>query len=832
MDIVTKHIVDNLDSFILDNDEPFENIYRAIQSHKKEKYKHLLLYINKLLNFCINKDNKELNGFHIHLEDDIDDNIKVIVAEFIVLKHFYSALKKYDLSGEKNLFIELKKEKLKSNLNKLANCPEGASGKNGGNKIFKNWQKEKIKSNSILNFYKSLNETSTLKPTTLINCQVRIQSRLMDLFEINPIAKDIKNIDDLNAYIILNTEAINSIKSIKVEGNFLLKLIENVVLFDCENSVKKFGEYSVEYLNNLNKNHGTGFNNVVIFTFGKINPSVNDLRSKIDLIRNRFKINSTSSYTILSSESTRLLNNKNGKSCDFEFFGQEKITFWDLFILETSIKDLYELRSIKMLNIYSLVFNDDIKHYLIDDILGDREKSLFLSYNTKQAILELNDEDRKSIKNSLSNTLDLINHEEWKEYVISQIESNSELILPEEVIKDKILKLKITTALRLTNTQKLKSWSDIVIQTDSPVTILSYRDQGKYPYHFYPNIIETRFPNSNQVSALFLKCFFSNIFEWAKYNISNEKLKYLNHPIREKYFCWNELKSKINSRRPLRTDTIQWDLESDYSYSENRETIKIKFKDVKKSKLYSASDLFITRLNNTSIFRVEKLSELSNLDMNEESLSIQNLDVIQEELNIYEKIIDFNQSEEELKIIRTQFNIPESDSRRLWKILLKAKAESKGEIEFYNELRLYLNTKSQNIVSFFHFKNSWINPNSDSLTPLNKKVFIAICDYLEIPKTYFIIMQRIKNSSKQATTQSTRQMNNLLKDLFNDGCFDDIKKAGNILQKKIDTYKNKHPLDEIGIDENYLLNNLVALVELIHPEIKLQVVESIEKIEQ
>lgn len=72
-------------------------------------------------------------------------------------------------------------------------------------------------------------------------------------------------------------------------------------------------------------------------------------------------------------------------------------------------------------------------------------------------------------------------------------------------------------------------------------------------------------------------------------------------------------------------------------------------------------------------------------------------------------------------------------------------------------------------------------------------------------------------------------MNQLLKDLFNDGCFDTNKNAREIITNRLEHYKANHPLDDLGIDENYLVDNLVTLVELLLPELKLLELETIEK---
>ena len=52
-----------------------------------------------------------------------------------------------------------------------------------------------------------------------------------------------------------------------------------------------------------------------------------------------------------------------------------------------------------------------------------------------------------------------------------------------------------------------------------------------------------------------------------------------------------------------------------------------------------------------------------------------------------------------------------------------------------------------------------------------------------------------------------------------------------IITTKLENYKRRHPLDELGIDENYLGENLVALVELIKTEVTLKEMEKIKKAE-
>jgi hypothetical protein len=225
--------------------------------------------------------------------------------------------------------------------------------------------------------------------------------------------------------------------------------------------------------------------------------------------------------------------------------------------------------------------------------------------------------------------------------------------------------------------------------------------------------------------------------------------------------------------------------------------------------------------------KVEKAIDLLVLNLTE----IQSLDDIINALPIYDKLADINKQEEELDVIRKKFKIADGeDAGRLWKVLLKRKSVYKGKESLYTEIQELLGQQNLKMVSFQHFENHWINPESKSLAPIVKKVFLSICNYLNLPKTYIILISRIKNKTKQTTRNNTRKMNLLFKDLFDDGCFDDITKTREILITKKEYYQKNHSLEELGIDANHLLENLLALVELINPEIDLQKVDSIESI--
>ena len=822
MNLISQHINQHIDTFISDRDEVFDSVFNEIQNTTKNNYKFLLLYIHKILVNVQSRDKVNLNALHLHLEGSIDDTVKNLIGEFLIIRTF-----QLERSKDNSQIVN---EKLRKEIARISNelsnglyLPADISKANE-NKI----REERKDLRGKLKFYQSLDDKLTLCPKTLMNLQTKTHRPLVQLFKSKIYAIDLPEFSNVNSYTVLNTE--NGINQLDVYEN-LVDNLENVILFDCERK-GDFLEYRYNLLQEWNTDNGTSFKNLLVLTFDKDEPNINRLKNIINLIRDRFQIPINGTYVITQDECYHLLNKKAENSINVNFVGERNSTFWELFELEVSIRNLYELRSIKMLNIYSFTFDREIKQYILDDIFSLDKQSNFLSSDSRQALMECSAEDIKTIRDALSDTLELVVKSNLASEVKKFIHEDSVIVVPEEILKNDFVKNRIIHLLKLSRKNALVSWDNIDFYTDKSVLILAYKDQGRFQYYFYPSVLENTFYNSSKTNAIFLSIFFKTNYQWASYNLQRDKLKFLVHSLRQEHFDFAKLEKDINSLKPPKSDTTNWDLENEYSYSESRIVVKVRYKGMRHSKTFTKSDLFIINYSGHHTYRIERIEDLMNIDLTEESVNIQHLDEIQEEINIYEKLNTLNNPEEELEVIRNQFGIEDKKPERLWKILLNKKTKEKGENEFYAELDTILNSKGLKIVSFSHFQNTWVNPESDSITPLSKGVFIALCEYLKIPKTYFIIMQRLKNASKQATRHSTRQMNSLLKDLFNDTCFDANVNAKEILKGRLDYYKTKHPLDEIGINEDNLLENLVTLVELIKPEVKLFEVETIETVEQ
>jgi hypothetical protein len=815
VNLIDQHIHKHLLHFKNEEEASFKDIFELIQSKEQDSHTLLLQYIHLLLNEAFSEERCETKSLHLHFEYDLDDDSLLLIAQYLLIRFFKESSKTIVSPSQSDECLKLLKTKLRSNLIKLSVCPDGASGRNGGNRIYKSWIKDKKEIQTLIDFYDQLNDNIEISAKALFNCQVQLANFLNNLFTTRPYACEIEDYNNYPTFNLLNTKlTLNQIDEI---DNSIIDSLETVILFDCER--KKLMQYfSLQDI----KDHDIELKKYLIITFGNKKASIQSLRDKINLIQNRFKIARNDSYPIIRSEIEYSLGRTSKKYIPVSFIGIDTSHFWDAFILETNIQDLYELRSVKMMNLYSLCFDEEIKDHILQEIFSENETSYLISDETKQKLSNLRSDDLSDLRGSLGNVLDLIISSNINQIITKKIKSETIFIVDDLVLKSMELRGLISSSLLLTGKNKLVSWSAFKTIENEEILILSYQDQGKYPYYFYPNVIETTISRHITVETIFHKFLFSNRYKWAKYNIAREIYKFTDHPIRKRYFHWERLKDSINSLRPQKDDDTNWDLEQQYSGNSDRETIKIRLKN-ERERTFNSSELFIYSTDYSN-FKVEKIGDIIEAIDEDNKCFVQHLDGIQENINIYEKIIDTKQ-EEELNIIRQQFTIDNESTGRLWKILLKQKAQSLGENMVYDDLKKHLEAKGLKIVSLNHFKNNWLDPESDSMAPLSKKVFIELCGFLGLPKIYFILIQRLRNASKQSTRQSTLQMNRLLQDLFNDGCFDDGTDLSKIITAKLENYKRNHPLDELGIDERYLGDNLIALVELIKPEITLKEIE-------
>src|SRR5690606_9259059 len=172
------------------------------------------------------------------------------------------------------------------------------------------------------------------------------------------------------------------------------------------------------------------------------------------------KITNNESYPILQSEIDYTLKLEKRKHIPISFVGIDNSSFWDAFLLETNVQDLYELRSIKMMILYSLCLREEIKTFILNDLFSENGTSEIVSDETKQRLLNLSKDDLSELKDSLKNVLDLIIHSDFKQVLSDKIKNETIIVVDDFILKNKKTKQLLSTTLQLSSENKLSSWSD------------------------------------------------------------------------------------------------------------------------------------------------------------------------------------------------------------------------------------------------------------------------------------------------------------------------------------------------------------------------------------
>ena len=185
--------------------------------------------------------------------------------------------------------------------------------------------------------------------------------------------------------------------------------------------------------------------------------------------------------------------------------------------------------------------------------------------------------------------------------------------------------------------------------------------------------------------------------------------------------------------------------------------------------------------------------------------------------------------EKELEIIRKELGLESETAARIWKILLRKKADNIGVDSLYEELKTLFIKNNIPLVRKSYFVDSWLNFETTSLMPRGNKVVKVLFDYLNLNISYRLILYRLKNASISGKIEATKKYSRLLKDLFFDGCFDEKAPLKSIIESRIQYYQNNYSLEELGIDNESPFIGLTTLIQLIQPELRLTELETIKK---
>ena len=415
MEVINEHVDRHIASFIDNTTDGFQSVFSKIINSEKTRLKNLLIYIDKILDFITISENSEINYLHLHIQKDFDFNDRTLILEFIVLKSFL-----YSLENDKS---EIANKSIQDNISRLESeiknnhIPANASGKNGGNRIYKNWKNKKDEKKAELNFNKTIFYSNKLQVNTMVNTLTRYFTDCIDKFKSNQYGINIENVNTRKSYVAINKEkTLDQILNQIDQNEQLVDNLENIILFDSE-SKSNFINFNLKELLEWNED-GTTFKKLLIITFGKKKVNINNLKNKLNQVEFKFnskKNDSIRPYIITNSEVNQLIKEDTQKQLKTIFYGVESNTFWDSFLLETQIhENLYELISIKMRNIYSLVLNDRIKKIVLEGIFCDNKQSILISESTQQ---EFPDELKSELRENLSNTLDYVINSSWKDKI-------------------------------------------------------------------------------------------------------------------------------------------------------------------------------------------------------------------------------------------------------------------------------------------------------------------------------------------------------------------------------------------------------------------------------
>lgn len=496
------------------------------------------------------------------------------------------------------------------------------------------------------------------------------------------------------------------------------------------------------------------------------------------------------------------------------------------YVAQVSNNDLLELNGYKIRNILSLVFDKKTRDLVLEDLFN--ENGTFLSSETKGNLFRyLSSDERIDLKNYLSTYLDYQIESEWLQTITKLLtaESINTCLIPTSILNNHLILTQLKT---LFPKKKFVDWHGF--DEITTVLILDYNHIWKKR-----NIFTLKDSNSN---AYFLKHFFENTYLWRTYTEENNIYVTINTPLRLKLFSseiLSEIKSNLDDLKPKNEENI-WttildeDHNSMYNYI-GKEEIRIHF-DNTKAKNYSINNSFFLVKENK--FTIKKAIDLiDNALKYEREYKIFNLENIILNIDVSKIIEAIEKDESIFKIIQPlwqKFNLNEDDGS-LWKQLLQNKSKEYEMKIVFAEIEQISGFK--NFISLSTFEKTYCNPGSITIIPREKKVFKAICQYLELPLEYRAAMHRERNLIGGRSEELRSKLRALLIAMVDCEIFDqrrDDESLLEILNISVEKIENRVDIDFFGSTRDALIYACIAVYYEIIEKIKLKSILKIEHI--
>jgi hypothetical protein len=503
---------------------------------------------------------------------------------------------------------------------------------------------------------------------------------------------------------------------------------------------------------------------------------------------------------------------------------ENKLVSYNYFLNQVSNNDLLELNGFKIRNILSLVFNSKIKDLILENIFninGD-----ILSNETKDNLFNfVSLEERNDLKNYLTTYLDYQIQSDWfKSINTILIDSSINIIVIPTIILNN--ELVIAQLKKTFPRKKFVDWFNLEEMSD--ILILDYNHAWKKR-----NIFTLKDINTN---AIFLKHFFETTYKWKIYKEEDETFKCLNSETRELLFgkeVINELNNNLTLNRPEST-LNNWDVlhETDHTNSFNPQEEIIIFYNLNNSNKYRINTSYLLVKDNKYVI-INGKTLVNDSKKFEGEFYYSNLENIisQVDLNELNKSIEKDKSLYQIiQPLWEKYNLNENNGR-LWKQLMHRKVIDFGLQSIYSEIENISGVRQ--FVSLDTFENSYCNPQNNTIIPREKKVFKAICQYLELPVEYRAAIHRERNLIGGHSQDLHMKLKDLIYAIVELGVLDKHNNDDELLEMihySVQKIENRVDMEYFGLTRESLPYVCVAICYEIIDKMKLKPIFKIEHV--
>ena len=495
------------------------------------------------------------------------------------------------------------------------------------------------------------------------------------------------------------------------------------------------------------------------------------------------------------------------------------------FTTQVSNNDLKELNSFKIRNILSIVFDEKTKNLVLYDLFN--KNGAFLTSETKHDLFRfLSSEERNELKEYLNDYLEYQIKSNWHKTIKRELHSKTlnKVLIPTTILNNDSILAQLK---KLFPNKKFVDWPSY--NEKSSVLIIDYNHAWKKK-----NIFTIQDYNS---SSFFLKHFFENTYQWKIYKEDKHLFNRMNTQTRRKLIgegILSEINDKLISLRPQKT-LNEWDLihETDHKSCFNPpEEIIIYFNSNNNKKYRITSSFIMEKDKKYAVMTAREL--VSNPNYFVGKYKISSLEKIISEIDLIEFNNAIEKDESGAKFIQSfyqKFNLKEEDGE-LWKQLLHIKSNEYGINEVFSRIEEI--SKIKEFVSLNTFENTYCNPLSNSIIPREKKVFKAICQYLNLNIAYRAGVDRRRNLIGGHSQELHINLKKLIKaiidcDIFKKESNDNILLEN--INRSVDKIEKRIDMDFFGFSsKDSLIYACIQICFELNDKMRLKSIDKIEHI--